>query len=747
MSEMKPTVKNMTISGFQCGILTAEQTRAMSAVEVKYHSSNERSGTTARQGVYDPSLGVVSKDQVCPFCQRTILDCPGHLGHIELGYPFPHPFFIDILKKVYDTNCLTCGINYYPLSPKEQEQLLRLPPSERLKYLSKKSANVPFCGYLHRKEKEKREKEEQKRLKREARLLRQQPMENEDKKDTSPVCLEEKEVESEREEDELGEEEHEEEDEREEDEEEEEREETEEEEEQEQEEEEGELDAEEDLDDASIDGELDEPSEGDPPSAESGESNRRRSRAKKPKPSKKSKSKPKKNSLPKEKKSKVKCFEGPYDPTLQLGCGTPKGHFVRDGPKIKWKVTMSYKGTPSKAQFPKFNPWQTYELLRSFDAKRQELMGFNHEYSSIRSLFCQTLVVPPTAIRTKKDHGEKSGKDEITQSLGDILQKAKKMQTKLQEMGIKNYSDMGSINRTIVWYVAPQFYCNQTHPPSTTCSSCVHRPPFEVTCTCDEVLPDCICVTQAILEHRRRTFGRSNDLSVTTQAPEMMMMSAPSLPLSQLSKKRREWLQAYDDLQMTVTEYLVGDINRKGAGRKDGATKQASWAAAASASRVANKKDKCLAKRFLGKQGRIRGSMYGRRIEKSLRTVGQGTIYSAVDEIFIPKETSEVLRVREMCREFSQARLTDLIRSGVVETVTDSNDEMFSVKFSNPDFYAPEIGILCQRHVMNGDDMIGNRQPTLHKASLPGARTKIQATFYDDKPNRCMVINNCLTTG
>ncbi|KZT62602.1 beta and beta-prime subunits of DNA dependent RNA-polymerase [Calocera cornea HHB12733] len=59
-------------------------------------------------GLYDPALGPAGKNDICATCRLTYFTCPGHFGHIELPAPVYHPLFLIPCYTLLRTCCLYC---------------------------------------------------------------------------------------------------------------------------------------------------------------------------------------------------------------------------------------------------------------------------------------------------------------------------------------------------------------------------------------------------------------------------------------------------------------------------------------------------------------------------------------------------------------------------------------------------------------------------------------------------------------
>ena len=61
-----------------------------------------------QDGLYDPRLGPIERFQLCQTCHLSEKHCPGHFGHVELIVPVYHPMQFQQLTKVLRATCLNC---------------------------------------------------------------------------------------------------------------------------------------------------------------------------------------------------------------------------------------------------------------------------------------------------------------------------------------------------------------------------------------------------------------------------------------------------------------------------------------------------------------------------------------------------------------------------------------------------------------------------------------------------------------
>lgn len=150
--------------------------------------------------------------------------------------------------------------------------------------------------------------------------------------------------------------------------------------------------------------------------------------------------------------------------------------------------------------------------------------------------------------------------------------------------------------------------------------------------------------------------------------------------------------------------------------------------------------------RIQGKPGIIRGNLMGKRVNFAGRTVVGPAHYLRVDEIGIPRlmsvKLTRPIRVyeanrAEMQTKYDSGKVTYIIRqngrdAGVLKMIGDQFRE------KHPD-YQVQFGDIVHRMLEDGDVVLVNRQPTLHKQNILALYTRI----IDD---RIVRINLSITT-
>ncbi len=140
---------------------------------------------------------------------------------------------------------------------------------------------------------------------------------------------------------------------------------------------------------------------------------------------------------------------------------------------------------------------------------------------------------------------------------------------------------------------------------------------------------------------------------------------------------------------------------------------------------------KTITERIKGKEGRIRKNLAGKRVNFSGRTVGSPDPYLDIDEIGIPLEIAEIITVAENVTSMNMERMKKLIRKGSehpgANYVVRPDGKKKKITDELKEDLCNEIvpGYKIERHLQNGDIVLLNRHPSLHKQSLMAHRARI----------------------
>ena len=139
-----------------------------------------------------------------------------------------------------------------------------------------------------------------------------------------------------------------------------------------------------------------------------------------------------------------------------------------------------------------------------------------------------------------------------------------------------------------------------------------------------------------------------------------------------------------------------------------------------------------LAQRLRGKEGRFRGNLSGKRVDFSARTVISPDPNISINEIGVPEFIARVLSIPVRATEHDIEDLRNLVRRGPdiypgANCVISSDGKRYDLRYADREELAKtvETGFIVERHLMNGDIVLFNRQPSLHRMSIMAHEVKV----------------------
>ncbi|GAA96338.1 hypothetical protein E5Q_03004 [Mixia osmundae IAM 14324] len=140
---------------------------------------------------------------------------------------------------------------------------------------------------------------------------------------------------------------------------------------------------------------------------------------------------------------------------------------------------------------------------------------------------------------------------------------------------------------------------------------------------------------------------------------------------------------------------------------------------------------KSIRARLKGKEGRLRGNLMGKRVDFSARTVITGDPNLELDEVGVPESIAKNLTYPERVTPYNITALQALVAKGPDElpgaryVVKDSGDRIDLRYLPSGTSIDLAYGWIVERHLRNGDYVLFNRQPSLHKMSMMAHRVKL----------------------
>jgi DNA-directed RNA polymerase beta' subunit len=139
---------------------------------------------------------------------------------------------------------------------------------------------------------------------------------------------------------------------------------------------------------------------------------------------------------------------------------------------------------------------------------------------------------------------------------------------------------------------------------------------------------------------------------------------------------------------------------------------------------------KSVQQRLGSKEGRIRYNIQGKRVEFSARSVITPDPNLSIAEIGVPLKIALNLTVPEKVTPYNRDQMYKLIQNGAdkhpgAKTIVRPDGRMISLKHVNTREIVLKLGDVVNRHLNDGDIILFNRQPTLHRMSMMGHRVKV----------------------
>ena len=147
---------------------------------------------------------------------------------------------------------------------------------------------------------------------------------------------------------------------------------------------------------------------------------------------------------------------------------------------------------------------------------------------------------------------------------------------------------------------------------------------------------------------------------------------------------------------------------------------------------IGNKAIRAFCQRLKGKQGRFRGNLSGKRVDFSGRTVISPDPNAEIGQVVVPVDMAKIFTFPVWVNEYNIEFLKKLIKNGS-EVHPGANFVQFQngikMKIRENNSYAIckelKIGDIVERHLIDGDSVLFNRQPSLHRLSIMCHKAKV----------------------
>lgn len=147
---------------------------------------------------------------------------------------------------------------------------------------------------------------------------------------------------------------------------------------------------------------------------------------------------------------------------------------------------------------------------------------------------------------------------------------------------------------------------------------------------------------------------------------------------------------------------------------------------------------KMIRQRIRSKDGRIRSNIMGKRVDFSGRTVVDVDPNISIDEYGVPEKIAMNLTIPETVTKYNKTRLYKYVRNGphihpgarqIIKMNYDENgiahQENIFLQHIDRESIVLEEGDVVDRHLIDGDIGLFNRQPSLHRMSMMAHKVKV----------------------
>jgi DNA-directed RNA polymerase II subunit RPB1 len=132
---------------------------------------------------------------------------------------------------------------------------------------------------------------------------------------------------------------------------------------------------------------------------------------------------------------------------------------------------------------------------------------------------------------------------------------------------------------------------------------------------------------------------------------------------------------------------------------------------------------KSIKERLVGKMGRVRGNLMGKRVDYSARSVITPDANIGISQLGVPMKIAKNITFPEVVNKRNKAFLTKLMQNGPdiypgAKILEKKGGESISLRYVDRQSISLVSGDIIHRHLLDGDPILFNRQPTLHRMSM-----------------------------
>ncbi|KAA0175636.1 hypothetical protein FNF27_02718 [Cafeteria roenbergensis] len=139
---------------------------------------------------------------------------------------------------------------------------------------------------------------------------------------------------------------------------------------------------------------------------------------------------------------------------------------------------------------------------------------------------------------------------------------------------------------------------------------------------------------------------------------------------------------------------------------------------------------KTIRQRLVGKAGRVRGNLMGKRVDFSARTVITADPTLSIHEVGVPRSVAHTLTVPVRVNRYNARFLQQLVENGPdkhpgAKYIIKEDGRPVDLRYAPAAERTLRHGWTVERQMMDGDVVLFNRQPSLHKMSIMCHRARV----------------------
>ncbi|KAI1081373.1 beta and beta-prime subunits of DNA dependent RNA-polymerase [Whalleya microplaca] len=232
-----------------------------------------------------------------------------------------------------------------------------------------------------------------------------------------------------------------------------------------------------------------------------------------------------------------------------------------------------------------------------------------------------------------------------------------------------------------------------------------------------------VCIRPSVAQE-----GASNEDDLTTRLSDIVFACGLIRAALQKGTALQTIMEQWEFLQLQIAVYVNSDVP----GLQNSSITKAM---------------RGFCQRLKGKQGRFRGNLSGKRVDFSGRTVISPDPNLGIDQVAVPVLVAKNLTYPERVHRDNINKLRQCVMNGPNEwpgaqaVLKQDGEQAFkvSLRFGDKESIAKELrfGDIVERHLEDGDVVLFNRQPSLHKLSIMSHLAKV-------RPWRTFRLNECV---